>query len=170
MFFFTGVYESVADAERDYESIKKLHHEGEIGSYDAAVLSKDEGGEVHVHRAEKPTKHASWVGAAAGAGAAILFPASIAVLAGGGAGVGAWIGHMAHGIKRSEAKRMASMLERGRAGLVVVGVDESAGKVEEMASGATSHITKHLEESDFEEAETHARWAFERQEQPADAF
>src|SRR3954467_4135475 len=87
MFFFTGVYESVAEAERDYDAIKKLHHDGEIGSYDAAVLSKDAAGEVEVHKDEKPTKGAGWVGAAAGAGVAILFPATLPIaLAGGGAG------------------------------------------------------------------------------------
>jgi uncharacterized membrane protein len=170
MFFFTGVYETVADAERDYDAIKRLHHDGEIGSYDAAVLSKDESGEVQVHKDEKPTKHAGWVGAAAGAGVAILFPATIVlVVAGGGAGVGAWIGHMAHGMKRHEAEEMATMLEPGRAGLVVVGVDESAAKVEEITSSAISHITKHLEGSNFEDAEKQARWAFEQQEQPVEA-
>src|SRR3954454_977816 len=86
MFFFTGVYETVADAERDYDAIKKLHHDGEIGSSHAAVPSKDEGGEGPGDKDEKPTKHAGWVGAAAGAGVAILFPATIAIaVAGGGA-------------------------------------------------------------------------------------
>lgn len=170
MFFFTGVYETVADAERDYDAIKQLHHDGEIGSYDAAVLSKSADGEVTVHKDEKPTQHAGWVGAAAGAGVAILFPATIAVaVAGGGAGVGAWFGHMAHGMKRHEAEEMATMLEPGRAGLVVVGVDESAARVEEATSGSISHITKHLEGSSFDDAEEQARWAFERQEQPTEA-
>ena len=62
------------------------------------------------------------------------------------------------------------MLDRGRAGLVVVGVDESAAKIEEVTSGSLSHKTKHLEGSNFEDAEKQARWAFEKQEQPRDAF
>jgi uncharacterized membrane protein len=170
MFFFTGVYETVAEAERDYDAIKALHKSGEIGSYDAAVLSKDAAGEVTVHKDEKPTRKAGWVGAAAGAGVAILFPATIAVaVAGGGAGVGAWFGHMAHGMKRHEAEEMATMLEPGRAGLVVVGVDYSSERVEQVTSGSISHITKHLEGSSFDDAEEQARWAFERQEQPAEA-
>jgi hypothetical protein len=90
-------------------------------------------------------------------------------MAGGGAGVGAWFGHMAHGMKRSDAEEMATMLEPGRAGLVVVGIDESAAKVEEATRGSISHATKHLEDSNFEQAEEQARWAFERQEQPVDA-
>jgi hypothetical protein len=76
---------------------------------------------------------------------------------------------MAHGMKRTEAEEMATMLEPGLAGLVVVGVDESAAKVEEVTSGSISHMTKHLDGSNFEDAEAQARWAFERQEQPADA-
>jgi uncharacterized membrane protein len=170
MFFFTGVYETIEAAERDYDAIKRLHHDGEIGSYDAAVLSKDASGDVEVHKDEKPVRHAAWVGAAAGAGVAILFPATLPLaMAGGGAGVGAWFGHMAHGMKRSDAEEMATMLEPGRAGLVVVGIDESAAKVEEATRGSISHATKHLEDSNFEQAEEQARWAFERQEQPVDA-
>jgi hypothetical protein len=40
MFFFTGVYETVAQAEQDYDAIKALHGNGDIGSYDAAVVTK----------------------------------------------------------------------------------------------------------------------------------
>lgn len=170
MFFFTGVYETVADAERDYDAIKRLHDAGEIGSYDAAVLSKNADGDIEVHKDEKPVRHAGWVGAAAGAGVAILFPATLPlVMTGGGAGIGAWFGHMAHGMKRHEAEEMATMLEPGRGGLIVVGVDDASAKVEEATSGSISHVTKHLEGSNFDDAEREARWAFERQEQPADA-
>jgi uncharacterized membrane protein len=171
MFFFTGVYETLADAERDYDAIKRLHHVGEIGTYDAAVLTKNADGDVEVNKDEKPVRHAGWVGTAAGAGVAVLFPATLGlVMAGGGAGVGAWLGHLAHGMPRKDAKEMATMLERGRSALIVVGVDEDSADIERATGASTSHVTKHLEGADFEEAERQARRAFEQQEQPADAF
>jgi uncharacterized membrane protein len=58
MFFFTGVYETVAQAESDYEAIKRLHDNGDIGSYDAAVLSKSRTGEINVNKDEKPSSTA----------------------------------------------------------------------------------------------------------------
>ena len=74
MFFFTGVYETVAQSEQDYDAIKRLHEKDQLGSYDAAVLSKSPDGEIKVNKDEKPVKHGGWIGLAAGAGAAVLFP------------------------------------------------------------------------------------------------
>jgi hypothetical protein len=71
---------------------------------------------------------------------------------------------------RGDAKEMATMLERGRAALIVVGIDEDAADIERATGASISHVTKHLEGADFEEAEREARLAFEHQEQPADAF
>ena len=62
MFFFTGVYETVAQAEQDYDAIKHLHDNGDLGSYDAAVLSKKLNGEINVNKDEKPVKTAAGLG------------------------------------------------------------------------------------------------------------
>jgi uncharacterized membrane protein len=170
MFFFTGVYETVAQAEQDYDAIKQLHDNGDLGSYDAAVLSKKENGEINVNKDEKPVKHGGWIGLAAGAGAAILFPplAVGAIGAGAaGAGLGAWFGHLAHGMSRSEAKEMAHQLQPGDAALIVIGIDEDAAKVEQATGASRSHVTKHLEDSDFDEAEREAVDALEQQENAA---
>ena len=42
MFFFAGVYDNVADADADYESIKALHSGDAIGFYDSAIISRDD--------------------------------------------------------------------------------------------------------------------------------
>src|SRR3954451_17927328 len=113
MFFFTGVYETVAQAERDYDAIKALHSNGDIGSYDAAVLSRNNLGEIRVSKDEKPVRNGGWSGLPAGAVAAILFPPLFIVTPIGaiGAGVSAWVGHIAHGMSRSDAKAMAGQLQ-----------------------------------------------------------
>jgi uncharacterized membrane protein len=157
MFFFTGVYETVAQAENDYDAIKALHDNGDIGSYDGAVLSKKEDGEINVNKDEKPVKHGGWIGLAAGAAAVVLFPVAAPVaLAAGAAGVGAWVGHLAHGMSRDEAKGMAEQLQPGQAALIVVGIDDDAAKVEQATGASLVHQTKHLEGSDFDEAEAAA--------------
>ena len=167
MFFFTGVYETVAQAEQDYDAIKQLHDNGDLGSYDAAVLSKKLDGEINVNKDEKPVKHGGWIGLAAGAGAAILFPPLAVGLVGAGAvgaGVGSWIGHLAHGMSRDDAKEMAHQLQPGQAALIVVGIDEESAKVEQATGSSISHVTKHLEGSDFDEAEREAIDSLAQQE------
>ena len=74
MFFYTGVYDNVADADADYEAIKSLHKGGAIGSYDSAVIVHTPDGDVKVTKTEKPTQKGGWIGLAAGAGVAVVFP------------------------------------------------------------------------------------------------
>jgi uncharacterized membrane protein len=172
MFFFTGVYETAAQAESDYDAIKALHDNGDLGSYDAAVLSRAGDGSVKVTKDEKPVKHGGWVGLAAGAGASILFPFLLPWTAGaaaGGAGLGAWFGHLAHGMSRHEAKEMAGLLEPKQSALIVVGIDEDVAKIEQATGASLRHITQHLDGADFEEAEAEAMRALEQQEHAAAA-
>lgn len=165
MFFFTGVYETVAQAEQDYDAIKSLHDHKEIGSYDAAVLTKGQDGRVSVNKDEKPVKHGAYTGLAAGAGAAILFPPLLLVSAplAIGAGVGAWFGHLAHGMSRTDARAMADQLKPGQAALIVVGIDEDSARIEQATGASLTHVTKHLEGSDFDEAEREAMQSLEAQ-------
>jgi hypothetical protein len=40
--------------------VKDLHALGVVGSYDAAVITTDDGGKVHVNKDETPTRHGAW--------------------------------------------------------------------------------------------------------------
>ena len=77
LFVFLGAYASEADARADYEVLQDLHVEGAVGTYDAAVITKDADGKVHVNKDELPTRHGAWTGIAAGAVLGIIFPPSI---------------------------------------------------------------------------------------------
>src|SRR3712207_8077071 len=46
MFLYAGEYESVEDAKADLELLKAFHQEHLVGTYDAAVLTKNEEGKV----------------------------------------------------------------------------------------------------------------------------
>lgn len=166
MFFYAGVYDTVADADADYESIKALHAGDAIGSYDSAIISKQPDGKVKVTKTEKPTQHGAWIGLAAGAGAAVVFPfllpgLTVAGMAGTGAGLGAWFGHLAHGTSRGEAKEIGALLDEGDAALVVVGIDRDAERVQEAATRAKNSVLKR-EFGDFDEAEQEALEAIEQ--------
>lgn len=168
MFFFAGVYDDVAGADADYEAIKALHSGDAIGSYDAAIITRQPDGKVKVSKTEKPTQHGAWTGLAAGAGAAVIFPfllpgLTIAGMAGAGAGLGAWFGHLAHGTSRGEAREIGALLEQGSAALVVVGVDRDVDRIELAATRAKHSVLKR-EFGDFEAAEQEALAAIEQAE------
>ena len=83
---YAGEYESVDDAKADLEALKELHREHFVGTYDAAVVTKNEEGKVEVvDKIEKPTEHGGWAGLAVGAALGLIFPPSLLAsgLAGG---------------------------------------------------------------------------------------
>jgi uncharacterized membrane protein len=123
-------------------------------------------GTVSVNKDERPVKHGAYAASRPEAGAAILFPPLLLVTAPAavGAGVGAWMGHLAHGMSRRDAKAMAAQLQPGQAALIVVGIDEDSAKIEQATGASLSHVTRHLEGSDFDEAEREAMESLGAQE------
>ena len=80
MFLYAGEYESVEDAKADFDILKEMHREHVVGTYDAAVVTKDEEGKVKiVDKIEKPTQHGGWAGMAVGAALGLIFPPSWSV-------------------------------------------------------------------------------------------
>ena len=82
-FVYIGTYPDEATAQADYDVVKDLHSAGAIGTYDAAVVTKDDAGKVHVNKDETATRHGAWGGAAVGAVVGILFPPAIIASRGG---------------------------------------------------------------------------------------
>ena len=75
VFIYIGTYPSEAVAQGDYDVVKDLHALGGVGSYDAAVITKDDNGKVHVNKDETSTRHGAWGGIAAGAAGRAALPA-----------------------------------------------------------------------------------------------
>jgi hypothetical protein len=59
---------------------------------------------------------------------------------------------------------MADLLKPGQVAVIVVGIDEDAAKVEEATGASLTHVTKHLEGSDLDDAEAAALESLEQQE------
>ena len=72
-FIFVATYPDEASAQDDYQVVKELHAGGLVGSYDAAVVTKDASGKVHENKDETATRHGAWGGIAAGAAVGVLF-------------------------------------------------------------------------------------------------
>jgi uncharacterized membrane protein len=145
MFMYVGDYESIDDAKADLAELKQLHREHVVGTFDAAVLTKDEKGKVKVvEKIEKPTQHGGWAGLAVGAAVGLIFPPSLLVSGLAGAGAGALIGHLEGGMSRSDLKEIGEMLDESEAALVVVGEATIERAVEEETKRAKKEMKKEV--------------------------
>jgi uncharacterized membrane protein len=113
-----------------------------VGSYDAAVVTKDADGKVHENKDETATRHGAWWGIAAGAAIGVIFPPAVLGAAAVGGVVGGVSGHLAKGMSRSQAKQLGDFIDPGQAGLVVVG----ESKVKEAVQKAVTRDVKETAE------------------------
>jgi uncharacterized membrane protein len=121
VFVYGAVYADRADAEADYDVLLAAHSADLVGSYDVALMYKDDEGKVHVSKHEKPTQHGAWTGAAVGAFLGVVFPPSLIGAAVVGAAAGGGIGHALGGMSRKDAKELGERLDEGQAALIVIG-------------------------------------------------
>jgi uncharacterized membrane protein len=148
-------YDSVSDAEVDYEAIKALYHDaGASHDFDAAIIERDENGEVRVAKKhEQPTRH----GAAKGLGWGLAIGAAVAIFpaialvgglaAGGAAGaaIGAVKGHVEGGMDNDDLKALGEVLERGRAGLIAVYATNLADQIAASIKAENRFVSKEID-------------------------
>ena len=147
-------YDSVPDAEVDYEAVKALYHDvAATHDFDAAVVERGEDGKVHVVRKhEQPTRHgaAKGLGWGLAVGAAFaLFPAVGlgALAAGGGAGaaIGAVTGHVKKGLDNDDLKQLGEVLNKGQAGLIAVYATNMADQIAASIKADNKHVSKEID-------------------------
>lgn len=144
-FVLVATYPDEAAAREDYQVVKNAHAAGLVGSYDAAVVTKDPSGKVHANKDETATRHGAWWGIAAGAAVGVIFPPSILATAAAGGVIGGVSGHLARGMSRSEARELGDFIDPGQAGLIVVGEDKVADAVKDAVTRAEKQTAKELD-------------------------
>ena len=144
MFLFIGTYADEAAARDDYAIVKDLHAEDVVGTYDAAVITKDASGKVHVNKDEMATRHGGWGGAAAGAVIGILFPPAIIGSAVVGGAIGGIGGHLWRGLSRSDVKELGELIDSGEAALMVIGASSLEAALDKAKLKAEKHVAKQL--------------------------
>ena len=137
-FILVATYPDEAAAREDYQVVKDAHAAGLVGSYDAAVVTKDASGKVHENKDETATRHGAWWGVAAGAAIGVIFPPAVLGAAAVGGVAGGFTGHLSKGMSRSQAKQLGDFIDPGQAGLVVVG----ESKVEDAIQNAVTRAEK----------------------------
>jgi uncharacterized membrane protein len=166
---FVAVYDDVDDAKSDYELIKDLHTDAQlIDAYDAALLERRDDGKVKiVKKHETPTRVGGVLGGGVGLATGLvvaLFPFAaiggglLAATTGGGAVLGAVAGHAAAGMSRKDLKELGEELDKGQAGLIVVGVSDMGAKIEAAMKKAKKVEKKELK-ADTAEIEKDAKEA-----------
>lgn len=148
-------YDSVAEAEADYEAVKALYYEIRTShEFDAAVVARSADGKLEVvKKHEQPTRH----GAAHGLGWGLAIGAVCAILPGigllgglvvggaGGAAIGAVTGHIRGGMDNSDLKGLGEVLDQGQAGLIVVYATNMADQVAANIKAVNRFVSKEID-------------------------
>ena len=104
-----------------------------IGTCDAALITKDAGGKVKVHKHEKPTQHGAWTGVAVGAVLGILFPPGLLLDVAVGGLAGGVIGHFWNGKSRKDVNEVGALLDDSSTALLITGKSKLDRAIEKAA-------------------------------------
>ncbi len=140
-------YDSVSDAEVDYEAVKALYYNAGVGhEFDAAVIERGADGKVKVAKKhEQSTRHGALGGLAIGALTAILPGIGLGVGMAVGAGIGAIAGHIKGGMSDGDLKELGSVLDRGQAGLIVLYATNMADQVAASIKAENRFVSKEID-------------------------
>jgi uncharacterized membrane protein len=140
-------YDSVSDAEVDYEAVKSLYANAGVGhEFDAAVLERGADGKVKVaDKHEASTRHGAWEGLAIGAVAAILPGIGLGVGMAVGAGIGAVTGHIKGGMDNDDLKQLGTVLDKGQAGLIVIYATNMADQIAASIKAENRYVSKQID-------------------------
>ena len=144
-FILVATYPDEATARDDYQVVKDAHAAGLVGSYDAAVVTKDASGNVHENKDETSTRHGAWWGIAAGAAIGVIFPPAVLGAAAVGGVAGGISGHLAGGMSRSQAKQLGDLIDPGQAGLIVVGESKVEDAIKNSVTRAEKETAQELD-------------------------
>lgn len=146
-----GVYDGLADAELDFESLKRLHAEGVIRHFDAAVLTRGPDGTPHIEH-KKHAGHPILFGGGVGVLVSVLAPLTAIPFALLGAGAGALVGHGRPHVTKAEEQELAEALATGGAAIVVAGDAELEQRIAQAFPLAVRRVAHTLDGDDFAEA------------------
>ncbi|HYI25259.1 MAG TPA: DUF1269 domain-containing protein [Thermomicrobiales bacterium] len=141
--FIVAVYGSTADAESVLDGLKRMHRSASIELMDAAIVTRDDSGKVHVKETDEMTGRKGAVRGAAIAGVfGLIFPPSLIVSAAVGGGIGALAGRLRDTGIRSEAlSKVGQSLETGSVALAVLVRDENLAAVQQTMEALSGHLT-----------------------------
>lgn len=132
-----AVYSSEEQSKDALKQLQDMNREGIIDLIEAAVVTKDDNGKVHVRdTADVGTRKGTRRGVIAGAVVGLIFPPTIIAGAVSGGAIGALYGHFRDkGFSNKELAQAGEDLQPGQSGMIAVFVDTFLPKVEEGLEG-----------------------------------
>ena len=160
MIVLVATYAGLEAAEDDYKAVMALHRHGDLGHIAAAIVAKDEDGELKISRHDTTSATLAWTGGLVGAllviiappVGAMFFAGGVAATAGVLAGAGGITGHYYHNIPKEDLQELGETLEQGQASLVVVAVDRLDADIEDAITHADKKTIKKMDKGDVEGA------------------
>ena len=145
VFIYAATYASYDDCLADYELLLEAHAAKLVGTYDVALIRKDNEGKIHVEKHEKPTQRGAWGGIAVGALVGVLFAPLVLGAAAVGGLAGGIGGHLKKGMSRDDAEELGELLENGQSALVVIGESRVGEQLDKALTRAEKSIEKELD-------------------------
>lgn len=120
-FRYVATFQDPRQAEEDFAAVSALHRAGLLGTFGAALITRDASGAVRVRTRELPAERGAVLGAVLGALTGRLLHLPLLVSVPLGLLAGGLIGHVRAGLPRRALHTFARTLGRGESAVVVVG-------------------------------------------------
>lgn len=140
-----AIYANQENADTILDTFQKMHRASNITLVDAAFLTKDDEGKLHIKETKEVTARKGAKRGAIIAGIfGVIYPPSLiaSVLVGGGIG-GAWGKVRDTGIKTGDMKQIADDLTPGKVALVVLAEPQYVASMEEVMQALDGQIIRH---------------------------
>ena len=137
---FVAAYAGENAAAETFEDMKQARDDGTFYYDDAAVVSRDSGGEVHIkEHGDMSTGKGAGIGALIGGVIGILAgPAGIALGAGAGAAIGGIAAHTDAGFSNENLKRLGGALPPGTSAIAATTSKDAIESLRDAESGGDS--------------------------------
>ncbi len=141
--FVAAVYDSEDDAKTVLDGLNRMHRSAAINLMDAAIVSRDASGKVHVKETDELTTGEGAVRGAAIAGVfGLIYPPSLIVSAAIGGGIGALVGKLRDtGLRNTTLDKVGNDLEEGKVALAILVKDASLAAVQQTMEGVSGKLT-----------------------------
>ncbi len=144
VFIYAATYTSYDDCLADYELLLEAHAGRLVGTYDVALIRKDNEGNIHVEKHDKPTQHGALGGIAVGALIGVLFAPLVLGAAAVGGLAGAIGGHLKESMSRDDSEELGELLGNGQSALVVIGESRVEEQLDQALTRAVESIEKEI--------------------------
>lgn len=142
---YAGQYPSLEAAKDDFAAIKALHRADFVGDYESALFTRKENGKVKIVDTDETSRaHGAVGGVIVGAVIGLIFPVSILLWTASAGLMGAAIGHLSGGMRRSDVKEVGEMLDEGQAGIIFVGESTVDAGVDKLMNKASKVLKKEI--------------------------